>query len=70
MQSNTYHRIVVPKRGAPELMQWVEDDLPIPKSGEARVKVEAAGVSGYDIMLRRHWFPGFTKPPYTPGETL
>ncbi len=70
MQPNTYHRIVVPKRGAPELMQWVENDLPAPRSGEVRVKVEAAGVSGYDIMLRRYWFPGFTKVPYTPGEDI
>ncbi len=51
-------------------MQWVEDNLPVPKPGEARVKVEAAGVSGYDIMLRRYRFPGFTKVPYTPGEDI
>lgn len=70
MQPITYHKIVVPKRGEPELMQWVEDALPCPKSGEVRVKVEAAGVSGYDVMLRRYWFPGFTKVPYTPGEDI
>lgn len=70
MQSNIYHRIVVPRRGAPELMQWVEGDLPLPRPGEARVKVEAAGVSGYDIMQRRFRFPGFTKVPYTPGEDI
>ncbi len=70
VQATAYHRIVVPRRGPPEVMQWVEDDLPAPAAGEARVKVEAAGVSGYDVMLRGHWFPGFTKTPYTPGEDI
>lgn len=70
MQATTYHRIVVPRRGPPEVMQWVEDDLRAPARGEVRVKVEATGVSGYDIMQRGHWFPGFTKTPYTPGEDI
>lgn len=70
MQPDTYRRIVVPKRGAAELMQWVKDGLPVPKPGEARIRVEAAGVSGYDIMQRRYRFPGFTKVPYTPGEDI
>ncbi|MEM1430374.1 MAG: zinc-binding dehydrogenase [Pseudomonadota bacterium] len=70
MPPSTYHRVVVARRGPPELMQWVEDDLPLPKPGEVRVKVEAAGVSGYDVMLRRYRFPGFTKVPYTPGEDV
>ena len=66
MQTTTYHRIVVLRRGPPEVMQWVEDDRPAPAPGEVRVKVEATGVSGYDIMQRGHWFPGFMKTPYTP----
>ncbi|WP_299682233.1 zinc-binding dehydrogenase [uncultured Roseobacter sp.] len=32
------------------------------------MRVEAAGVSGFDLMIRGHWFFGFTKTPYTPGE--
>ena len=70
MQTTTYHRIVVPRRGPPDFMLWVEDDLPAPAPGEDRVKVEATGVSGYDIMQRGQWFPGFTKTPYTPGEDI
>ena len=70
MQATKNHRIIVPRRGPPEVLRWVEDDLPMPKPGEVRVKVEAAGVSAYDIMLRGYWFPGFTKVPYTPGEDV
>ena len=66
----TNRRIVVAKRGGPEVLQLVESPLPKPVAGEARVKVEAAGVSAYDVMLRGHRFPGFTKVPYTPGADV
>lgn len=68
MTQATAHRIIVPRRGGPEVLQWVEMTLPEPAPGEVRVRVEAAGVSAYDVMLRGHWFPGGSKMPYTPGE--
>lgn len=63
------HRIVVAKRGGPQVLEVVAEDMPEPGPGEVRVKTLAAGVSSYDVMLRRHWFPG-VKPPYTPGEDV
>ena len=68
MSAAVSHRIVVPRRGAPDVMQWVAGPMPEPGAGEVRVRVEAAGVSAYDVMLRGHWFPGFPSLPYTPGE--
>ena len=62
-----HRRIVVTKRGGPELMQVLEEDIPEPAAGEVRINVQAAGVSAYDIMVRMNWFPGESKPPYTPG---
>jgi NADPH2:quinone reductase len=49
-------------------MEWVAGALPEPDADQVRVRVEAAGVSAYDVMLRGHWFPGFPSVPYTPGE--
>ena len=63
------HRVVVTRRGAPDVLEVVAEDLPEPGPGEIRVRMLAAGVSSYDVMLRRHWFPGL-KPPYTPGEDV
>lgn len=63
----THHHIVVTRRGGPDVLEFVEAPLPVPQAGEARVRVEAAGVSAYDVMLRGHRFPGFPKVPYTPG---
>lgn len=62
------HHMVVPRRGAPDVMEWTTAALPEPNADEVLVRVEAAGVSSYDVMLRGHRFPGFPSVPYTPGE--
>lgn len=65
-----HHRVVVSRRGGPEVLQVVEEDLPEPQNGEVRVKVLAAGVSAYDLMLRSNRFPGFPRVPFTPGVDI
>jgi NADPH:quinone reductase-like Zn-dependent oxidoreductase len=62
-----HRRIVVARRGGPDALGVVTEALPAPAPGEVRVKVEAAGISGLDIMLRSRRFPGFPKVPFTPG---
>jgi len=64
------HRIVVCRRGGPDVLQMVEEALPEPQPGEVRVQVSAAGVSAYDLMDRAFWFPGNPRPPFTPGEDI
>ena len=67
----TYRRVVVSKHGGPEVLQVVEEELPEPKPGEARVRVQAAGISGYDLMFRRSGrLPGTPRPPFTLGEDI
>ena len=62
------HRIVVAQHGGTEVLQVVEEDLPEPGDGEARVEVSAAGVSAYDLMHRRSGrLPGTPKVPFTLG---
>ena len=63
----TNHRIVVTRRGGPETLEFVEEEVPEPGAGEVRVRVLVAGVSAYDVMLRSTWFPGFPRTPFTPG---
>ncbi len=64
------HRVIVKRHGPPEVLQVVEEALPEPQAGEVRVKVQAAGVSGYDIMDRRFSFPGGPALPYTQGQDI
>lgn len=70
MEQETRHRVVVPRRGRPDVLTIVEEPLPEPQPGEARIKVLAAGVSAFDLMIRSVWFPGNPKPPFTPGEDV
>jgi NADPH:quinone reductase-like Zn-dependent oxidoreductase len=63
----THHRVVVSRRGGPEVLQIVEEGLPEPRDGEIRVRTLAAGISGMDLMVRSRRFPGFPRVPFTPG---
>lgn len=67
MEQLRNHRIVVPRRGAPDVMQVVEEDLPEPQPRQVRVRTLAAGVSAMDLMVRSRRFPGFPRVPFTPG---
>ena len=65
------HRVVVTRHGGPDVLQVIEEPLPEPGQGEVRVRVLAAGVSAYDLMLRRSGkLLGGPRVPYTPGEDV
>jgi NADPH2:quinone reductase len=71
VSSKKNHRVVVTRHGGPDVLQIVEEDLPEPQAGEVRVKVLAAGVSAYDLMLRRSGsLPGTPPVPFTQGEDI
>jgi NADPH2:quinone reductase len=65
-----HKRIVVTRYGGPEVITVVEEDAPVPKTGELRVKVLAAGVSLPDILAREGVHPETPRVPYTPGWDL
>lgn len=57
--------IQVRRYGGPEVLEWVEMPLPEPGPGEARVRIEAAGVNYIDIYHRTGLYGGGL--PFTPG---
>jgi len=63
-------RIIVTHYGGPDALRVVEEECPEPKSGEARVRVLAAGVSLPDIMAREGIHPETPPVPFTPGWDL
>ena len=67
----THARVVVTRRGGPEVLELIEEEVPQPSSGEVRVHVIAAGVAFGDLLWQAGKVPGGPKPPYTPGyDTL
>lgn len=65
-----YKSLVVTKRGGPEVLQVVENDLRPPLAGEARVRVLATPVCQDDIATRIGKRPFLPKIPFTPGYTM
>ena len=63
-------RMVITGRGGPEVLQWVEDDLPNPGPGQVRVKVIATGVAYADILMRRGLYPVSQAFPFAPGYDI
>ena len=63
-------RIIVTHYGGPDALQVLEEDCPEPKNGEVRVRVQAAGVSLPDVMMREGFHPERPRLPFTPGWDL
>ncbi len=69
-RTTKYRHVVIQRTGGPEVLQVVEDELPAPGSGQARVKILAADVSFSDVNVRRGRYPGAPRPPFTPGYAM
>ena len=63
-------RIIVTHYGGPDALQIIEEECPVPKPGEVRVRVLAAGVSLPDVMMREGIHPETPRVPFTPGWDL
>lgn len=63
-------RIVVDRYGGPETLRVVEEECPEPGVGEVRVRVQAAGVSLPDLLMREGIHPETPNLPFTPGWDL
>jgi NADPH:quinone reductase-like Zn-dependent oxidoreductase len=66
----TYKSIVVTKRGGPEVLQIVENELREPLPTEVRVKVLATAVGRTDINYRHGDSPLSPKVPFVPGYEI
>jgi NADPH:quinone reductase-like Zn-dependent oxidoreductase len=65
-----YKRVMVTKRGGPEVLQVVESDLRVPSAGEARIKILAAPVCLPDVEARYGRTPFAVKIPFVPGYAI
>jgi len=65
-----HNRIIVTRYGGPDVLRLVEEECPLPKANEVRVRVLAAGVAMPDIMAREGIHPETPRTPFTPGWDL
>ena len=65
-----YKSVLVVKRGGPEFLQVIENELRSPEPGEVRIKVLATGVGRTDINYRYGLSPFSPKVPFVPGYEI
>jgi NADPH:quinone reductase-like Zn-dependent oxidoreductase len=65
-----YKSVSVTRRGGPEALRIVENDLRAPSSGEARVRILATPVCQDDIAARVGNRPFLPKIPFVPGYSI
>ncbi len=65
-----YKSVIVTRRGSPEVLQVIENDLRPPSTGEARVKILAVPVCAPDVSSRYGHTPFAPKVPFVPGYAI
>ncbi len=66
----SYKSVIVTKRGGPEALQVVENDLRPPSAGLARVRILATPVCQDDVAARVGNRPFLPKLPFVPGYAM
>jgi NADPH:quinone reductase-like Zn-dependent oxidoreductase len=62
-----YKSVIITRKGPPEVLKVVENELREPRSGEARIRILATGVGRTDVIMRRGFYPYAPRIPFAPG---
>ncbi len=65
-----YKRVVISRKGGPEVLQVIEDELAEPAAGEVRVKILVTGVAFADVAARKGMYPTAPPIPFSPGYDI
>ncbi len=65
-----YKRVVISRKGPPEVLQVVEEELTEPATDEVRVKIFATGVAFADVGSRKGMYPTAPPIPFAPGYDI
>ena len=60
-------QVVIPRFGAPDVLEMREAPDPSPGDGDIRIRVRAAGINFADILARLGLYPDAPKPPMVVG---
>jgi NADPH:quinone reductase-like Zn-dependent oxidoreductase len=60
-------QVVIPRHGPPEVLEVRDAPVPVPREGDIRIKVRAAGVNFADILARVGLYPDAPKLPAVIG---
>lgn len=60
-------RMLISRRGGPEVLTLVDEPMPQPGRGQVRLRVVATGVAFADVLMREGLYPGMPPYPFAPG---
>ena len=66
----TYRSVAATRRGGPDVLQVVENDLKEPAAREARIRILATPVVRDDVAVRRGNRPFLAETPFVPGYAI
>lgn len=65
-----YKKIVLTKRGGPEVLQISQDELLPPEGDQVQIKILACGLGRTDVAMRYGYYPFAPKIPFVPGYEI
>ena len=65
-----YKRVVISRKGLPEVLQVVEEELAEPGASEVRIKIFATGITFADVAVRKGVYPTAPPIPFAPGYDI
>ncbi|HKK21275.1 MAG TPA: medium chain dehydrogenase/reductase family protein [candidate division Zixibacteria bacterium] len=65
-----YKSVVITKKGGPEVLKIVENDLREPDANEVRIRIRFAGIGATDVIMRSGYYPFAPKIPFAPGYEI
>jgi NADPH:quinone reductase-like Zn-dependent oxidoreductase len=65
-----YKSVIITRKGSPEVLKIIDNDLRAPRAGEARIKILATGVGRTDVVMRYGYYPFAPKIPFAPGYEI
>lgn len=65
-----YKSVIITRRGPPDVLKIIKNDLRVPKASEVRIKILASSVSLPDVQARYGHTPIAPKTPFVPGYTI
>ncbi|MBC8045028.1 MAG: zinc-binding dehydrogenase [Rhizobacter sp.] len=68
--SGTYKSVIITRKGGPEVLQVISNDLRPPVKNEVRIKVICTGVGFTDVIMRYGYYPFAPKIPFAPGYEI
>lgn len=60
-------RMLISRRGGPEVLTLVDGPMPQPGRGQVRLRVLATGVAFADVLMREGLYPSMPPYPFAPG---